>query len=833
MNTMRLYLVGLLLYILPNCYGANSFKNPVLNVDMPDPSVIKGDDGYYYLYATGESIYRSTDLVNWTFVRTAFQGKSHPDFVDGAGNYWAPCITKQGDQYVLYFALSAWGGQSTASIGVATASSPTGPFDIVGNGKLFTSSEIGVQNSIDPNYIEIDGHKYIMWGSWHGIWMVELNSDGLSVKDLNVKTQIAGTAFEAPYIYKHGNYYYLFCSIGACCEGENSTYKTVYGRSTSPFGPYVNKSGGRMLDNNYNILLESNEAFVGPGHNSRIIEDDNDETWMFYHAYERGNAGMGRQLLMDKVKWDGDGWPYIENGPTSTEKIAPKTNLTYLQPTVADRTWGTQYGNIVPVDLNNNGRKEIIIGAYNHYGTNDSRYNAILQSDGNGNWSEMACNLNVADRPSITPCDINGDGIMDLVLFETLGRNASNTLFQSRTTTEGLYIGQGNGTFEEAIMTIVDAEEGMPSNYSKPFGEDPRYIVSGAVADLNNDGLPDIVGIGINENNVVLLNQGNMHFKPIYFDPGTDEGNNGRDFECAIVLTADFNNDGYADILVSANENGSPNKNADRERFMEIYLNDGTGTHFERIHWASGYPSVSNGGVAIADFNNDGWLDIFCQGPGGFWPGTDYALQMTGNSNEGYWDHTYILYNEGTGRSFTMADMSTFDRLDIRNQNSTCGGANAYDWNGDGRIDIIYQGWCPDLGTQTGFIWANSFSGKFTTSYRFAGGSEAATCITDWTGNGMKDIVSTGFCNDGKFLDDSNNNRTLTVTECNEKTMIAPKEPVTLSAEVDGNQVRLSWAAATGTSKMPPMNCTSRMRKESFWATAVHSSMATMKDCVR
>lgn len=801
MRRLRLALLSAILGLTLDGTAANTYTNPVLTVDTPDPSVIKADDGYYYLYATGEGIYRSSDLVSWQYIRAAFQGKTRPSFVSGAGGYWAPCITHQGDQYVLYFALSAWGGESTASIGVATSSSPSGPFDLVGDGKLFSSSEIGVQNSIDPNYIEYNGSKYVMWGSWHGIWLVELTSDGLAVKDMNVKTQIAGTAFEAPYIYKRGDYYYLFCSIGACCEGENSTYKTVYGRSTSPFGPFVNKAGGRMLDNQYNILLESNSAFVGPGHNSRIVEDANGETWMFYHAYERGNADVGRQTLMDKVRWDGDGWPYIEGGPTSTERVAPKTSMTFMQPIVADRTWGYQYGNIVPADLTGDGRKELLIGAFHRYGTNDTRFNTILQTDGAGNWSEMACPFDCADRPSITPCDINGDGILDVVLFETLGRNVSDALFQSHTTTEGIYLGVGDGTFVEAPMTIVDATDGLPAHYAKAFGDDPRCIVSGAVADFNNDGLPDIVGVGINENNVVLLNQGDMKFKPIYFDAGTDEGGNGRDLECAMVLTADFNNDGYADILVSANENGSPNAGADRARFMEIYLNDGTGTHFERTRWAAECPSVSNGGVAIADFNNDGYLDIFCQGPGGFWPGTDYAQQMMGNTSDGYWDHTYVLYNDGTGTHFTIAPLDTFDRLDLRNQNSTTGGANAFDWNGDNRIDIIYQGWSPELSTQTGYIWTNSFSGKFTSARRFAGGSEAATCIVDWTGNGLKDIVSTGFCQDGHFLDSSNNGRTLTVTENTERTTSAPKSPVDLTAEVDGSQVRLSWSPASGAPK--------------------------------
>ena len=78
------------------------------------------------------------------------------------------------------------------------------------------------------------------------------------------KIQIAGDAFEASYIYKRGDYYYLFASVGACCSSMLSTYTTVVGRSTSLLGPYVNKKGESMLDNSYEIIIKANDRFVGP-----------------------------------------------------------------------------------------------------------------------------------------------------------------------------------------------------------------------------------------------------------------------------------------------------------------------------------------------------------------------------------------------------------------------------------------------------------------------------------------------------------------------------------------------------------------------------------------
>ena len=108
----------------------------------------------FYLYATEDihniPIYKSPDLVNWTFVGTAFTDATRPTFEPKAG-LWAPDINHIDGKYVLYYAMSRWGGEHTCGIGCAVADSPAGPF--TDQGKLFRSNEIGVQNSIDPFYI--------------------------------------------------------------------------------------------------------------------------------------------------------------------------------------------------------------------------------------------------------------------------------------------------------------------------------------------------------------------------------------------------------------------------------------------------------------------------------------------------------------------------------------------------------------------------------------------------------------------------------------------------------------------------------------------------------
>jgi arabinan endo-1,5-alpha-L-arabinosidase len=302
-------------------FSENYYKNPVVDTSLPDPTVIRAN-GNYYLYATEDihnvPIMRSEDMIHWKQIGTVFTDQTRPTFVSGGG-IWAPDIEHINGKYVLYYAMSVWGGEWGCGIGVATADSPEGPFTNLG--KLFTSNEVGVQNSIDPCYIEDNGKKYLIWGSFHGIYAIQLTDDGLQVKEGSKPIQIVGTAYEGSYVFKRGNYYYYFGSNGTCCDGLKSTYRVVYGRSTSLFGPYVDKEGESLMNNKYDVLINANSYFVGNGHDSGIVQDDAGQDWMFYHGYVR-STGAGRDLMLSQIKWDKDGWPYIVGGsPQKTAQI--------------------------------------------------------------------------------------------------------------------------------------------------------------------------------------------------------------------------------------------------------------------------------------------------------------------------------------------------------------------------------------------------------------------------------------------------------------------------------------------------------------------------------
>lgn len=168
----------------------------------------------------------------------------------------------------------------------------------------------------------MEGRNIFIWGSFRGIYAIELSDDGLSLKDGATPQQVAGTAYEGTYIHKKDGHYYFFASIGSCCEGLKSTYTTVVGRSDNLFGPYVNKNGGSMMDNKHEVLIQKSNSFVGTGHNSEIVTDNAGNDWFFYHAVSTKKP-EGRVLMLDKISWE-DGWPTVEGSVASTEAEKPK-----------------------------------------------------------------------------------------------------------------------------------------------------------------------------------------------------------------------------------------------------------------------------------------------------------------------------------------------------------------------------------------------------------------------------------------------------------------------------------------------------------------------------
>lgn len=314
--------------------GVATYVNPVFEPVLADPTVIQSGE-YFYAYGTEDNwgneggyklvpIVRSKDLVNWEFVNNAFQVK--PNW-KSEGGIWAPDVSFVDGKYRMYYSFSTW-GDPNPGIGLAIADRAEGPF--VDQGKVFLSQEIGVANSIDPFFIREDERDYLFWGSFFGIYAVELGPDGKQV--IGDTVRIAHNHLEAALVTKKDGAYYFFGSAGSCCEGANSSYRVLVGKSENLLGPYLDKQGNSIATGDHGELLLRGNAeaygFAGPGHNAQLIEDDEGTEWMLYHAIPKNNPRLSngtnrRPLMLDKITWSG-GWPVVERqSPSLATQPAP------------------------------------------------------------------------------------------------------------------------------------------------------------------------------------------------------------------------------------------------------------------------------------------------------------------------------------------------------------------------------------------------------------------------------------------------------------------------------------------------------------------------------
>src|SRR5258708_6100138 len=119
-----------------------TYVNPVIAQTTPDPAIIKALDGYYYTIATSDfwqggafhilPIYRSTDLVHWTFVGDSFPAR--PAWVQSTAGLWAPDLQYYNHKYYMYYTASdtnplpKYGSTGGTAICVGNPHTPPGPW---------------------------------------------------------------------------------------------------------------------------------------------------------------------------------------------------------------------------------------------------------------------------------------------------------------------------------------------------------------------------------------------------------------------------------------------------------------------------------------------------------------------------------------------------------------------------------------------------------------------------------------------------------------------------------------------------------------------------------
>jgi hypothetical protein len=279
--------------------------NPIVDGWYADPDM-KVYGGEYWVYPTYSApfdqqtfldAFSSPDLVHWT---------KHARILDTSTvtwarrAIWAPSPIEKNGTYYLFFGANDVHEGEVGGIGVATATSPAGPFrDALGH-PLINEIANGAQ-PIDQNvFIDDDGQAYLYYGGWGHCNVVKLNADlkslgsfadGTTFKEITPPGYVEGAL-----MFKRAGGYYLMWSEGGWTGPD---YRVAYARSSSPTGPFVELGV---------ILSQDATVATGSGHNTVVNVPGTDEWFIFYHRHPLGESdGNHRVLAYDRLVFAADG----------------------------------------------------------------------------------------------------------------------------------------------------------------------------------------------------------------------------------------------------------------------------------------------------------------------------------------------------------------------------------------------------------------------------------------------------------------------------------------------------------------------------------------------
>jgi hypothetical protein len=273
-------------------------------------------------------------------------------------------------------------------------------------------------------------------------------------------------------------------------------------------------------------------------------------------------------------------------------------------------------------DYNNDGLLDVLVGS----GTG---YPKLYRNDG-GHFSEVASTSGLYTAPlraerSVSWCDYDGDNWLDVFVCDIF-------------TLSSLYHNDGNGTF-----TDVTASAGM-TGLAAPGG-----AVGAAWGDYDNDGRPDLLISRYQLAPLLYHNNGDGTFTEVSMQAGISAAVDG-----VSAAWADYDNDGWLDCYISSYQ---PTRDW-------LFHNNHDGTFTDVAATAGMANDVSVGiGAAWADYDNDGYLDLYV----GNLETNNQPFLYHNNGNGTFTD---VAASAGVGGSYSneaamWADIDLDGRLDL------------------------------------------------------------------------------------------------------------------------------------------------------------------------
>ena len=313
--------------------------------------------------------------------------------------------------------------------------------------------------------------------------------------------------------------------------------------------------------------------------------------------------------------------------------------------------------------------------------------------------------------------DYDNDGYLDL--FFTNGASIPSLSKSKPTFSNRLYHNNRDGTFTDVTEHAGVAGEG--------------YSMGAAAADYDNDGWVDLYLTGVNRN-ILYHNNKDGTFTDVTQKAGVAGISDERKLWSVSAAWIDYDNDGLLDLFVTnyldwSSENsrvcGPPGKrlSCPPSLYMGepniLYHNNGAGT-FTDVSEATGIARhVGKGmGVAIADYDGDGWTDIF-----------------VANDNE-----RNFLFKNRRGQGFDEVGVESFVAYTDDGVPVSSMGADFRDWSNSGRPGLFVTA----LGGETFPLFRNEDHGIFTMATYESGIGFASFKMSGW-GAGIYDLDNDGY----------------------------------------------------------------------------------------
>ena len=368
---------------------------------------------------------------------------------------------------------------------------------------------------------------------------------------------------------------------------------------------------------------------------------------------------------------------------TALSMVSIAQNINLEEDTTTN-LYDSRHGACAMADIDNDGDLDLLITGKDGDLNNDRT--TLYSNDGLGNFTEITqSSLSIlTDSGSIAFADTDGDGDQDLLLT---GRDNNPTYYAH------FYLNDGSGNFTPET--------------TQPF--EPSVGGNLDFADIDNDGDMDLFMTGFLAGNTrfskLYQNDGAGNFSEITSTPFLDIGGTSSS------AFFDMDNDNDLDLILTGRNNNN-------EKKTTLYENDGAG-NFSLVS-NTPFENVSNGGIAVADTDNDGDIDVL----------------INGENTIGGFCQLYL--NDGTGAFNPLAGTPFIQTI--------AGTADFADFDNDNDMDILVTGSAggPDFAAH---IYENQGNNNFSLVDILATVYIPSTALGDIDNDNDLDAIVTGIAN--------------------------------------------------------------------------------------